>query len=80
VASPSLGSPVPLAEDVAIDESSAQPLAAPSPVHPTSLSRKTREEKGKDVARGDTLDDSTAEGLGTDLLSDSMVDRAEDGA
>jgi hypothetical protein len=71
---------VPLAEDVTIDESSAQPLVAPSPVHPTYLSRKTREEKGKDVAIGDTLDDSAAEGLGTDLLLDSMVDRTEDGA
>jgi hypothetical protein len=79
VASPSLGSPVPLAKDVMIDESSTRPLAAPSPVPPTYLSRKTREEKGKDVARGDALDDSATEGLGTDLLSDSMVDRAEDG-
>jgi hypothetical protein len=58
VASPSLGSPVPLAEDVTIDKSSTRPLAAPSPVHPTYLFRKTREENGKDVARGDTLDDS----------------------
>jgi hypothetical protein len=79
VASPSLGSPVPLAEDVTIDEFSTRPLAAPSPVHPIYPSRKTREEKGKDVARGDTLDDSAIEGLGTDLLSDSMVDRVEDG-
>jgi hypothetical protein len=80
VASPSLGSPVPLAEDVTIDESSVQPLAAPSPVRPTYLSRKTREEKGKGVARDDTLGDSATEGLGTDLLSGSMVDRVEDGA
>jgi hypothetical protein len=79
VASPSLGSPVPLAEDVTIDESSTWPLAAPSPVHPTYLSRKTREEKGKDVARDDTSNDPATEGLGTDLLTDSMVDRAEDG-
>jgi hypothetical protein len=78
VASPSLGSPVPLAEDVTIDESSTQPLAAPSPVHPTYLSRKTREEKGKDVAKDDTLDNPATEGLGTDLLSDSMADRAKD--
>jgi hypothetical protein len=67
---------VPLAEDVMAD---TRPLAAPSPVHPTCLSRKTREEKGKDVAGGDMLDDSATEGLGTDLLSDSIVDRVEDG-
>jgi hypothetical protein len=79
VASPSLRSPVPLAEDVTIDESSTRPLAAPSPVHPTYLSRKTRKEKGKDVARDDMSDDPATEGLGTDLLSDSMVDKAEDG-
>jgi hypothetical protein len=76
VASPSLGSPVPLAEDVMTD---TRPLAAPSPVHPACLSRKTREEKGKDVAGDDMLDDSATEGLGTDLLSDSIVDRVEDG-
>jgi hypothetical protein len=35
VASPSLGSPVPLAEDVMTD---TRPLAAPSPIHPTCLS------------------------------------------
>jgi hypothetical protein len=78
VSSPSLGSLVPLAEDVAIDESSTRPLAAPSPVNPAYLSRKTREERGKDVARDDMSDDPTTERLGTNFLSDSMVNRAKD--
>jgi hypothetical protein len=79
VSSPSLGSLIPFAEDVAIDESSTPPLAAPSPVNPAHLSRKTREEKGKSVARDDMSDDPATERLETNFLSDSMVNRAEDG-
>jgi hypothetical protein len=78
-ASPSLGSPVPLAEDVVIDDSSTQPIAAPSPVNPTYLSRKTREEKGKGVARDDISNDPATERPGINLLSNFAADRTEDG-
>jgi hypothetical protein len=77
--SPSLGSHIPLAEDVAIDKSSIQPLAVPFPIDPAHLSRKTREEKGKGVARDDMSDDPAIEKLETNFSSDSMVNKAEDG-
>jgi hypothetical protein len=80
VSSPSLGSHIPLAEDVVIGEFSTQPLTAPSPVNPAYLPRKTREEKGKDVARDDMSGDPAIERLETNFSSDSMVNRAEDGA
>jgi hypothetical protein len=79
VSSPSLGSHIPLAEDVTIGEFSTRPLIAPSPVNPAYLSWKTREEKGKDVARDDMSDDPAIERLETNFSSDSMVNRAKDG-
>jgi hypothetical protein len=80
VSSPSLRGHIPLAEDVMTGEISAQPLIASSPVNPAYLSRKTREEKGKDVARDGTSDDLAIERLKTNLSSDSMVNRAGDRA
>jgi hypothetical protein len=79
VSSPSLGSHIPLAEDVAIGEFPTRPLTVPSPVNLAYLSGKTREEKGKDAARDDMSDDPAIERLEANLSSDSIIDRAEDG-
>jgi hypothetical protein len=82
VSPPSSEGHIPPAEDVStiIGESPKQSITVPSPVNPANLSQKTREEKGKNIARDDMLNDPVIERPEANLLSNPMVNRAEDGA